>query len=196
MAVVGDKIPFGLADIYVGEDGDPNQLKFDGKNFIQAEGGQVAISPILEDIKIADFGDSVFDQRVNGYETSVTIVAGDGRSLDVLASALSFTEDIMGSESMERVGLTDAKIGTSLRAKGKRVRIHPRDMGDDTSLDIVMYKMIANGEFSQTYENAQGRQEINLIGLPRDGFDATKVGNFFYIGSVDPNAEESPNAEA
>jgi hypothetical protein len=189
---VGDKIPFGLADITVGTEGDANQLKFNGKDFLQAEGGEIKISPILEDIKIADFGDSIFDQRVNGFEIEVTIQAGESRSLDILASSLSFTEDIIDTTSTLRVGLTDAKIGTSLRAKGKTVRIHPRDMGTDDSLDIVVYKMIANGEMSQSYENSQGKHEIKLIALPRDGFDATKVGNFFYIGGIDPNAVVAP----
>ena len=184
----GEKIPFGLADIYVGEDGDEKQLKFDGKTFLQVEGGSVSIKPILEDIKIADFGGSVFDQRVNGYEAEVKIVAADARDLEVLKASLSYTEEIIDSVSTTVVGLTDAKIGTALRAKGKRVRIHPRDMGTDKSLDIVIYKMISNGEFSQAYENAQGKHEITLVALPRDGFDANKAGNFFYIGAKDPNA--------
>lgn len=183
--MAGEKIPFGLADITIGEGADA--ITFDGKTYLQADGGEVTISPILQEITIADFGDSVYDEIINGYEGTVTIVAAE-RTLKTIQAALSYTDPITDTTSGTTVGLMDAKVGSSMRSRGKKVRIHPRIMGTDKSLDIVIYKMAASGEFTNSYANEQGNLEITLKMYPRDGFDASKPGNFFYIGDKDPNA--------
>lgn len=186
--VDGKYIPFGLADITIGEGSE--MIKFDGKTYLQADGGEISIEPELEDITIPDFGNTAYDQIIVGYNGSVTIVAGN-RDLKVLALAMAYTEKITDTAGGDPVGLMDAKIGSSMRAKAKKVNIHPRGMGEDKSNDINIYKMAGVSEFNEAYANEQGQNEISLQMYPRDGADANKPGNFFYIGDTDPNASES-----
>lgn len=181
----GKYIPFGLADITIGEGADA--IVFDGLNYLQADGGEVSIEPELEDIVIPDFGNSVYDQVIVGYTGTVTIVAGN-RDLKVLALAMAYTESITDVAVPANVlGLMDSKIGTSMRAKAKKVNIHPRGMGLDKNNDINIYKMAGVSEFTEAYANEQGNNEITLQMYPRDGADANRPGNFFYIGNTDPN---------
>jgi hypothetical protein len=186
--VDGKYIPFGLADITIGDPSDTeNVVKFDGKTYLQADGGEINIEPELEDITIPDFGNTPYDQVIVGYNGELTIVAGN-RDLKVLALAMAYTESITDATAGDQVGLMDAKIGTSMRSKGKPVKIHPRGMGTDATNDINIYNMAGVSEFNESYSNEQGQNEITLVMYPRDGADANLPGNFFYVGDVDPNA--------
>lgn len=182
------KVPFGLADITVGEGADAD--KFDGKNNYQAEGGEVTLTPQFEDIVIQDFGTGVYDQRLVGWEGTVTITAAM-ESLRNLKLALAATEEITDAVTGEIKGLMDSKIGTSIREKGKLVKIHPRQYAPEMKdMDITIYKMSSNGEFTRTNGNEQGNVTITLTMFVRDNADANKPGNYFYIGGTDPNATE------
>lgn len=189
MALDVEKIPFGLANITIGEGADA--LKFDGVNELQAEGGEVTLTPVFEDIVIQDYGTGVYDQRLVGYEGTVTIVAAQ-ESIEVLEAALAATETITDTDGGATKGIMDSPIGTSIRKKGKRVRIHPRQFPDSfKDHDITIYKMASNGEFTRATGNEQGNITITLNMFPRDGMDPAKPGNFFYFGGTDPNAEST-----
>lgn len=181
-----ENIPFGLADITVTK-ADGTTISFNGKEYLQVEGGEVKLAPSFADIKFADFGDSTYDQYIQGYTGEVTFSAGQ-QDIEVMQAAMSYLDAITGTTGGETVGLMDAKIGSSMRARGAKVTIHPRIMGTDKSLDITIYKMAATGEFSRSYANEQGNIPITYNMFPRDGFDVAKPGNFFYIGALDPNA--------
>ncbi|MEE6134618.1 hypothetical protein [Priestia sp. GS2] len=184
------EVPFGLADITIGEGAEA--ITFDGAANFQADGGEVTLTPILQEVKIADFGESVYDEVVTGYTGRVLIVAAEDK-IQMMKLALSSSEDITSTTNSEVVGLMDAKIGTSLRKKAKKVRIHPRSLpATDKSKDIVIYKMASNGEFNRSFANEQGNVQIELNMYPRDGMDASKPGNFFYRGPVDPNSVVTP----
>lgn len=179
------KIPFGLADITIGEGSDV--IKFDGLDYFQADGGELTLTPVFQDITIADFGESVYDKILTGYNGTFTFVAAQN-DIKTMQVAMSASEAITDTTSSAQVGLMDAKIGTSLRSKAKKVTIHPRIMGTDTSLDIVIYKMASDGDFTKSFANEQGNQSVSMSMFPRDGMDVSKPGNFFYIGSTDPNS--------
>jgi hypothetical protein len=186
------KVPFGLADITVGEGADAD--KFDGKNNYQAEGGEITLTPQFEDIVIQDFGTGAYDQILVGWEGTVTIAASH-ESLRMLKLALAATEEITDAETGEMVGLMDSKIGTSIREKGKVVKIHPRRYpAEMKDMDITIYKMSSNGEMTRTNGLEQGNVTITLNMYVRDNADANKPGNYFYIGGTDPNAGETPAA--
>ncbi|PAE17292.1 hypothetical protein CHH91_04615 [Virgibacillus sp. 7505] len=185
-------IPFGLSDILIGEGADA--IKFDGKDNYQAEGGELSLTPSFEDIVIQDFGTGVYDQRLVGWEGTVTITASH-QSIKMLQLALAATEEITDAESGELTGLMDSKMGTSIRTKGKKVTIHPRQYAVDyKDMDITIYKMASNGEMARTFGNEQGNVTIELTMFVRDNADANKPGNYFYIGGTDPNASETPAA--
>ena len=180
------KIPFGLADytIGIGE----NAIKFDGKTNFQADGGEVTIEPILVAGKVADFGDSDYDDLVNGYTGEVTIVGAE-HSLKLMETAMAYADKVVSTGATPTtVGLTDAKVGTSMRERGVQLRIHPRQMGADTSLDIVLYKVASVGAYNRGYNNEQTNNELTFKMYPRDGAGASKGSNYFYVGSKDPNA--------
>lgn len=178
-------IPFGLADFTIGEGA--NAIKFDGKENFQAEGGSVNIEPVMAELKVADFGDSVWDEAINGYTAEVTIV-GAKRDLETFKQALMWAETIVDSGTSEVTGITDAKLGTRMRTKAVPLKIHPREMGTDDSVDINLYKVASSGSFEQTFANEQGNVSMTFKMYPRDGADASQGGNFFYIGGTDPNA--------
>lgn len=179
------KIPFGLSDIIIGEGAEA--ITFDGAAEFQAAGGDLTLTPQFADIVIADFGESVFDQRLVGWSGAVNIVAAE-QKIEILAEALAATEIINDATSGDPVGLMDAKMGMSIRSKAKKVTIHPRALGTDKSMDIVIYKMASNGEFTRSNANEQGNVSIALSMFPRDGMNANEPGNFFYVGATDPNA--------
>lgn len=182
-----DRIPFGIATITVGEG--PDALVFDGVHEFQAEGGEITLTPQFEDIVVQDFGTGPFDKRIVGYEGQVTIVAAQ-ESIDVLELALAATETITDTGSGEKSGIMDAPIGSSLRKKAKRVTIHPRNLPpENKEMDITIYKMASEGEFTRSNANEQGNVTITLSMLPRDGMDPSKPGNFFFFGGTDPNAD-------
>lgn len=180
-----NSIPFGLATITIGEGADA--ISLDGVNYFQAEGGEINIEPELEDIAFQDFGSSPYDQRISGYTGELTVVVGQN-DLKLMQKLWAYHSEIVDAGTSEVVGVTDAKIGQSMREKAVPVRIHPREMGNDPSLDIFIYKMAGTGAFNRVYENAQGNYEVTMSMYMRDGADPTKPGNFYYIGPVDPNA--------
>lgn len=180
------KIPFGPCTVTVGEG--VGAIAFDGINQLQATGGEVQLQPQWADVTTIDFGSSPVDRRLTGYQGHVQVVAAQ-EDIDILQLALAGTETITDATSGDVTGLTDSKIGTSLRSKGKKVVIHPRQLAaDDHSLDIVVYKAAADGDFQKQWDQNQTNRQITLNIMPRDGFDPTKVGNYFYIGPTDPNA--------
>lgn len=177
------KIPFGLADFIIGEGADV--IKFDGIENFQADGGEISIEPILETVNVADFGGSDYDDFINGFTGEVTIVGAE-HSLKLIDLAMAYSDKIM--QTTTHVGNTDAKVGTSMRSKGKKMVIHPRDMGSDPSLDINLYKVASVGAYGRSFANEQGQNELTFKMYPRDGADASKGSNFYYIGATDPNA--------
>jgi len=179
------RIPFGMSDITVGEGA--NVMNFNGKDNLQAEGGELVITPQFTEVKVADFGESVYDKVLVGWEAKLTITAAE-ESIDNFELAMAATVAITDTTSGAKVGLMDAALGTSLRSKAKRVKIHPRVLGADQSLDITIYKMASDGDFNRSSANEQGNVTIEMSMFIRDNFDATKPGNFFYLGAKDPNA--------
>lgn len=176
---------FGVADIEIGEGAD--QIKFDGKEYLQAEGGSLSLTPQYTDFTFADFGETVVERRLAGWEGEVTIVAGQ-EDADILELALASTEAITDTGSGGATGAMDARIGTKL--VGHKVRIHPRLLPQSAKdLDWNIYNMASIGGFEREYNQEQGNVTITLTMMPREGFDASKPGNFFYRGGTDPNAE-------
>lgn len=180
---------FGMAD-FIFDEGLETELRFDGKlceenSLLQAEGGSVELTPILEDIVLADFGNGNFDQIVVGWEGSISIVATKS-TLDVISKTLSGTLSIDDAGTLTTV--TDAPIGSSLRSSARSLRIHPRGMGADKSEDIIIHKVANAGGLTKAFANEQGSYEMEFSIFPKDCADASKPNNYFYIGK-DPAGE-------
>lgn len=91
---------FGVADITIGE-GD-NLIEFNGKDYLQADGGELTLTPQFTEFQFADFGETIVDRRLSGWEGSVTIVAGQ-EDAKILELALGTTTDVMDSTDRKSV---------------------------------------------------------------------------------------------
>lgn len=182
----GDLPPysFGLADITIERDG--VTMKFDGKEFLQADGGELSLTPAYRELKFKDTGDTTVEHRLAGWAGTVTFVVGQ-EDVQLMKLALSSVDEITDTVSSEVVGLTDSKMGSALR--GYKVTIHPRVLPiTDKRFDYVIYNMASTGGITKPYNDEQTTMTITLNMLPRLGFDASQPGNFFYTGPTDPNA--------
>lgn len=177
---------FGVADIEIGEGA--SAIKFDGKDYLQAEGGSLTLTPQYTEFTFEDFGETIVERRLSGWEGELTIAAGQ-EDVEILELALASTEPITDTGSGDSAGAMDAAIGT--KVKGRKVRIHPRILPDSVKdMDWNVYNMASIGGLEREYNAEQGNISITLTMMPRSGFDASKPGNFFYRGGVDPNADE------
>lgn len=180
---------FGLADIYV-YDEDDQPLALDGKDFLQVDGGELNLTPTFRELRFKDSGETVVQRRLAGWEGTVTFVVGQ-EDVRLIKLALSAVVEITDTTTSEVVGVTDAKMGSLL--KGYKVVIHPRVLdAADKRFDYTIYQMASTGGIAKPYNDEQTSYTITLNMMPRVGFDATKVGNFFYQGPVDPNAPVTP----
>ncbi|AKQ08589.1 major tail protein [Bacillus phage vB_BceS-M2] len=172
-----DRIPFGLADITIG-----STTTFSGAANLQADGGELSIKPILEEVTIADFGKTIYDYRVVGYEVELKIVIAE-TDAQVVLDSFSY----MSKLGTTNIGYTDESVGKSLRAKAQQVVIHPRQYAaavkDD---DVTIFKAVGVGDYVVPYKNEQGKVEVSLKALVKDNADPSKVGNIFYVGATAP----------
>lgn len=176
---------FGIADIEIGEGED--KISFDGSDYLQAEGGSLSLTPSYAEIQVADFGETIVERRLTGWEGQVTIVAAQ-EDAKILKLALASTEPIPGVDG-DSEGAMDARIGS--KPQGRKVRIHPRFLPDSVrELDWNIYNMASIEGFEREFGPEQGNINITLNMMPREGFNASEPGNFFYRGGVDPHADE------
>lgn len=187
-----DEITYGMSDITF-EYPDGSTIVFDGKvtddgkHFLQAEGAELSIKTTFNDIKTADTGESNLDDIVSGHEVTVKVTATQ-ENFNLYKLAMAGVSEIKSTDSLTTVGLTDAALGTSNRKRAVKVTIHPRQYGASKKYDIVIYKAASKSDLNRTYKNEQGNYDIELQAYPRDGFDMSKPGNFYYMGEKDPNA--------
>lgn len=183
-AVEPELFSFGLADITIAIDETP--LVFDGKDYLQADGGELSLTPTWREVNFKDTGDTIDQRRLGGWEGTVTFVVGQ-EDLRLMKLALSAVNDITDTTTSAVVGMTDQKIGTVLQ--GYRVTIHPRVLpATDKRFDYTIYQMASTGGITKSYNDEQTTMTITLTMMPRPGLDASKGSNFFYTGPVDPNA--------
>src|SRR5690625_4224425 len=186
------QIPFGPADIIIGEGEDA--IRFDGKNTsgseLQAEGGSINIEPTFAPITSIDYGESEYDEYTTGVAVTVTIVALH-ESAQNLKLAIAGAMDIVDADNGV-TGVTDAPVGQSNRERGEPVTIQPRQAGDIKDFDYHVYKAAPSESFERAFSLEQGTVQITLKAYPRDGADASKGGNFYYTGAVDPNDTTTP----
>lgn len=177
---------FGLADITI-EKADGTFLRFDGKEYLQADGGEINLTPVYRELTFKDSGDTVVERRLAGWNGTVTFVIGQEDN-DVLDLALSSTDPIMSTDpEPAQVGVTDSRIGSKL--EGVKVTVHPRGLQtEDKRFDYVIYQMASTGGLTKAYDDAQTSVSVTMNMMPREGADFSQPGNFFYRGPIDPNA--------
>lgn len=189
-----DGIMFGMANIEM-ELQNGEKLYFrgkasaDGKDFLQTEGGVFTVEPKMTDIKFEDTGESNIDDRVVGWEAKLKLTVSQ-ETLELIQLAMAGAHAIKDTAGTSLVGITDGPLGSSNRARAVKMTIHPRALpAEDKTMDVVLYKAASTTGFERAYKNEQGKFDLEFNVYPREGFDMSKPGNFFYIGPVDPNAQ-------
>lgn len=178
------KYNFGMADFIIDE-GKPTEVRFDGKlcedgSYLQADGGEIELEPETEDIVLKDFSETNYDYVVTGWNGTVTIAAS-AYTLKLMSALLSGTYTGVAEDGRIK-WITDAPIGTSMREQGRTITIHPRQMGDDKSEDIFIYKAVNTSGYNREFDNEQATHEMEFEILPKDCADANVGNNFFFIG--------------
>ncbi|MGW7932327.1 hypothetical protein ACWEWU_11770 [Staphylococcus xylosus] len=181
------KYEFGFATITFDE-GTDDEIKFDGQlcgkdSYMQADGGELELKPVTKEIELPELGDTPFDYIVVGWEGTLKVV-GSKASLELISKTVSGT--VTQKRDGKIVSITDAPIGSSMRENGRKVRLHPRGLGDDKSEDFVIHKVVNTEGVSKMYKNEQGKHEMEFSVLVKDCADPTKSNNYFYIGE-DPD---------
>lgn len=187
------KYSFGMADFIIDE-GKPTEIRFDGKlcedgSYLQADGGEISLEPETEDIVLKDFSETNYDYVVTGWNGTVTIVAS-AFTLKLMSALLTGTYTGVDADGKIK-WITDAPIGTSMRANGRTITIHPRQMGDDKSEDIYIYKAVNTSGYDREFDNEQGTHEMEFEILPKDCADANVGNNFFFIGEDPEEFDEA-----
>lgn len=178
------KYSFGMADFIIDE-GKTTEIRFDGKlcedgSYLQADGGEIELEPETEDIVLPDFSATNYDYVVTGWNGTVTIVAS-AYTLKLMSALLTGTYTGVNEDGRIK-WITDAPVGTSMRENGRTITIHPRQMGDDKSEDIFIYKAVNTSGYSREFNNEQGTHEMEFEILPKDCADANVGNNFYFIG--------------
>src|SRR5699024_9690140 len=118
----------------------------------------------------------------------MTIVAGQ-EEVEILQLALASTGRIKSTDADGKDGAMDAPRGTP--AKGRHVNIHQRNLPKEVKdMDWNVYNMATSGALEREYAQDQGNISIELTTMRREGFDASKPGNFFYRGGTHPHGDE------
>ncbi|WP_373892770.1 hypothetical protein [Virgibacillus sp. CBA3643] len=161
MAEVESNLTIGMADITIDGTSVPRQ----------ADAAVFSAEPVIQEVDL--YLVPAYDRIIEGWTVSTTVVV-DEYSLEYYQMALGGMEE-------DETGFTDGKGMKSLRKEAKEVVIHPRDMGDDTSLDITIFKAVPTGAFERTFGKEVAGYEITLTGLHKTG-DPKQAGNYFRIG--------------
>lgn len=190
MVVKTIRAPFGPADIIL-DKGLPTEYRFDGKENLQFEGGEVTLEPQYADIGSIDLGGGNYDQYVTHFEGTV-VISGFEDSLENFALALGGLQEITDAENGV-IGYSDAPIGASNRERSRTVTISPRYlMGDTGAEHIHIYKAASNASYTRAYGLEQGQVAIEMAIYPKDGADPAQGDNFFRRGSIEAMPTNDP----
>lgn len=148
--------------------------------------------PLYHEIKIDQFGQSIYDKRIVGWDVKGVIRVAESTYENIKAMSAGMVEVIGG----EKKKLHDAQLGTSMRAGGKKLVIHPLENAiDDVSEDIVIYLAAPDTPIDLKYNFEKERVlEVTMIGYPLEGggVNPGDPNAFFCIG--DESAVESPSS--
>ncbi|MEK4754794.1 hypothetical protein MKX72_20035 [Priestia sp. FSL R5-0597] len=179
---------FGQANIKFTHIKSGKVLNFNGKEYLQAEGGEYTLTPSYYDEQWADSAENVVEKWLTGQEGAVKVVIGQ-YSPSLMQMALNAVQTITDTTSGDVVGFTDAPIGSKASDNAYKVEVHPRILPEsDKSQDITFYRVIADSEFTRAFANEINQIEINFSMIPREGADFSKGGNYYFTGPQDPNA--------
>lgn len=147
--------------------------------------------PIYKEIKVDQFGQGVYDKRIVGWDVKTVIRMAESTYDNIKAMSAGLVEV---EESPTKKKLHDAQLGTSMRAGGKKLTIHPLENAlGDVSDDVTLYLSAPDTplDLKYNYENERVL-EVTMIAYPRDTVDPGDPDAYFCIG--DETAVFSPSS--
>lgn len=181
MAFNTEKAVFGPADFIINK-GQEDEVRFDGFEELQNEGGEITLEPQFQPITSVDTGGGDVDDRFTHYVGTITI-SGFEDSLKNFELALGGLQEIRETEDGEVKGYSDAPVGASNRKRGKTIDIAPRGlMEQDSGEHIHIYKAASTASYNRSYGNEQGAIAIELKIYPKDGANFAQGDNYFRRG--------------
>ena len=146
--------------------------------------------PIYKEIKIDQYGQGNYDKRIVGWTVQAIVRMAESTYENIKAMSAGLVEV---EESPTKKKLHDAQLGTSMRAGGKKLVIHPLENAPaDVSDDVVMYLAAPDTplDLKYNYENERVL-EVTMVAYPDDNVDPGDPNAYFCIG--DETAVDSPS---
>ena len=138
------------------------------------------VEPIYKEIKVDQYGDSVADHRIIGWIVKA-IVPMAKTDYNSLAGVATFMEQGVN-------GLTDRKLGSSMRHNAKPLTLHPLENAEgDTSEDVQFFlsSPITPIELQYGFEDARV-YNVEFLAYPKANAVLSEPGNYFNIGDGAP----------
>jgi hypothetical protein len=160
------ELGFGLADILVDSED------------IGSQGDKAVLTIEPKYLDVESYENGLWDKYLEKWEVKLKVVLED-TSYDKLKIALPALEewDDMGTIK----GLRDGGAHQLVRNKAKKVTIHPRGKGSDTSTDVTIYMAYPVGVLEQTFGKETSKYEVEFVAFPRTA-NSKDPGNYFLIG--------------
>jgi hypothetical protein len=158
---------FGLADILV-----------DGVDIgSQGDASVLSIEPVYLDVESYENG--LWDKYLEKWNVKLKVVLED-TSYEKLQIALPALEEWDDQGTIR--GLRDGGTHQLVRSKAKKVTIHPRGKGADTTTDVTIYMAYPIGVLEQTYGKEVSKYEVEFMAFPKTA-NSKDPGNYFLIGT-------------
>lgn len=169
--------------------GGPNELVIDKT----IRGVDFNAVPMYKEIKIDQYGQSIYDKRIVGWDVKAVVRVAESTYDNIKALSAGLVEV---EESPNKKKLHDAKLGTSMRAGGKKLTLHPLENAPgNVSDDITLYLAAPDTVVDLKYDFENERVlEVTMKAYPRDDVDPGDADAYFCIG--DETAVETPSDEA
>ena len=139
-------------------------------------------TPMYHEIKIDQYGQGVYDKRIVGWNVKAIIRMAESTYENIKAMSAGLVEVTDGTKKK----LHDAQLGTSMRAGGKKLVIHPLENAvGDVSDDITVYLAAPDTPLDLKYNFENERVlEVTMIAYPKEdvGIEPGDANAYFCIG--------------
>ncbi len=157
----------------------PCVLDYGSVHIDLTEGGvTLQVGAQYKDIKVDQHGQSIVDKRITGWDIRAIVPMSKTDYETIKGVAVFLEED--GSS------LQDRKLGSSMRAQGQPLTLHPSELPlVDTSQDVVFYLAIPTTPMELKYGYEDTRvYNVEFLALPKLDAETQDAGNFLSIGGA------------
>ncbi len=159
----------------------PCSVTFGSLEIERTQGGvELTIEPLLKAIKVDQFGQSDYDDRIVGWNVRVKVPLLE-TDYDTIKGALVY----LGEIGTTQTKLADRALGTSMRELADVLTIHPlENAADNLADDVTLYLAAPVNQVTLGYNFENERVlEVEFKAYPKEDADPTEPDAFFCIGN-------------